>query len=112
MRELWETRQGRVSIQVLNEYVVTVTQKLKPGMTRDDAWADVAAMQAWAPVSMDWKLLEVARSLQQQHALSWWDTLIVAAAQIAGCDVLYSEDFADGAVLGGVRVVNPLATRK
>ena len=112
MRKLWETRQGRVSIQVLNEYFVTVTQKLKPGMTRDDAWADVAAMQAWAPVSMDWKLLEVARSLQQQHALSWWDTLIVAAAQIAGCDVLYSEDFADGAVLGGVRVVNPLATRK
>jgi predicted nucleic acid-binding protein len=111
MRELWETRRGRVSIQVLNEYFVTVTQKLKPGMARDDAWSDLAALQAWEPVPMDWRLLERARSLQQQHALSWWDALIVAAAQASGCDVLYSEDLADGAVLGGVRVVNPFAVQ-
>ena len=111
MRELWATRQGRVSVQVLNEYFVTVTQKLKPGMEREEAWADLVALQAWDPVSTDWKLLEAGRSLQQQYALSWWDALIVAAAQIAGCDVLYSEDFADGAVLGGVRVVNPFAAQ-
>ena len=111
IRQLWETRRGRVSIQVLNEYFVTVTQKLKPGMARDDAWSDLAALQAWDPVPMDWKLLERGRGVQQQHALSWWDALIVAAAQAAGCDVLYSEDLADGAVLGGVRVVNPFAAR-
>lgn len=111
MRELWATRQGRVSVQVLNEYFVIVTQKLKPGMARDDAWSDLVALQAWSPVPMDWKLLEQGRNLQQQHALSWWDALIIAAAQIAGCDVLYSEDLADGAVLGGVRVVNPFARR-
>ena len=111
MRGLWELRQGRVSILVLNEYFVTVTQKLKPGMSRDDAWADVAALQAWGPVPMDWKLLERGRLLQQAHALSWWDALIVAAAQTAGCDMLYSEDLSDGAILGGVRVVNPFAGR-
>lgn len=109
MRELWENRSGCVSVQVLNEYFVTVTQKLRPGMARDDAWADLVALQAWSPVPMDWKLLEQGRRLQQEHALSWWDALIVAAAQLANCAVLYSEDLAAGAVLGGVRVVNPFS---
>ena len=109
---LWRDRSARTSVQVLNEYFVTVTRKLKPGMPPDLAWSDIEALKAWEPVPTDWRLLEAARALQGVYALSWWDALVVAAAQRAGCSVLYSEDMADGADYGGVAVMNPLLTSR
>jgi predicted nucleic acid-binding protein len=107
MAELWETRRGRISVQVLNEYLVTVTQKLKPGLSRAEAWADLELYGAWSPTPLDWKLLQSARRLAEAHSLSWWDALIVAAAVSSRCAVLYSEDLAHGEIYGGARVVNP-----
>lgn len=105
--DLWLSRRGRISVQVLNEFVVTVTRKLKPGMTMDEAWADVSTLSAWEPVGMDWSLLELARMVQQEHSISWWDALIIAAANRSGCDMIYSEDLGAGHVYGGVRIINP-----
>lgn len=107
--DLWESRRGRVSIQVLNEYFVTVTRKLKPGMTMREAWADVVSLRAWEPVPMDWPLLEKGQRVLREHDLSWWDALVIAAAATAGCQVLYSEDLGAGRIYGDVRVVNPFA---
>ncbi len=104
---LWEARNGRISVQVLNEYLVTVTHKLKPGMTFGEAWDDISALSVWEPVQMDWPLLELARLVSLEHGVSWWDSLIIAAANKANCEVLYSEDLATGCVYGGTRVVNP-----
>ena len=105
--ELWRSRRGRISVQVLNEYFVTVTQKLRPGMPHEAAWSDVAALRAWDPVSLDWPLTEQAHLLRGQYALSWWDALVVAAAELADCSTLYSEDLTHGATYGHVQVVNP-----
>ncbi len=110
--ELWESRQGRVSIQVLNEYFVTVTRKLKPGMSIDEAWADLSLLKAWEPVPLDWRVVERGRSIHRDHRFSWWDALIVAAAQICDCQVLYSEDMSHGTIIGGVRIVNPFVDRQ
>lgn len=104
---LWQSNRGRVSVQVLNEYLVTVTRKLNPGMSFTEAWQDVSALAAWEPLPMDWSLVEMARIIHVEHGLSWWDALILAAAGKAACEVVYSEDLASGAVYGGVRVVNP-----
>lgn len=109
MAELWETRRGRISVQVLNEYLVTVTQKLKPGLSRAEAWADIELYEAWSPTPMDWKLLQSAHRLADAHSLSWWDALIVATAVSSRCEILYSEGLAHGEVCGGVRVVNPFS---
>lgn len=109
MTELWESRRGRISVQVLNEYLVTVTQKLKPGLSRAEAWGEIELYEAWSPLPMDWKMLQSARQLADAHALSWWDALVVAAARSSHCAVLYSEDLAHGEVYGGVRVVNPFS---
>ena len=105
--ELWRSRRGRLSVQVLNEYYVTVTQKLRPGMPHEAAWSDLVALRAWSPVSLDWPLMEQAHLLRGQHALSWWDALVVAAAETADCATLYSEDLTHGATYGRVQVINP-----
>ncbi len=49
-----------------------------------------------------------AIDLEQRYGLSFWDALIVLAAQMAGADTLYSEDLSDGQRYGSVKVVNPL----
>jgi predicted nucleic acid-binding protein len=105
--QLWETRNGRVSIQILNEYFVTVTRKLKPGLSETIAWRDMMALRAWEPVSIDWSLLDEGRKYHLEYALSWWDALVIAAAHRSQSDIIYSEDLADGQLYGRVRNVNP-----
>jgi len=107
MAHLWATRQGRLSYQVLQEFYVTVTEKLQPGLDHESARHDVRSFLAWRPVTVDGLVLEGAWSLQHRHRLSWWDSLIAAAAQVAGCAYLLTEDLQDDSVLGTVRVVNP-----
>lgn len=107
MRDLWQARTGRISIQVLSEYYVTVTRKLRPGLPATDAWDDVAAFMAWRPQPLDAGVLERGREIELRYRLGWWDSLIVAAAQIQSCAVLLSEDLQHGAQYGTVVVRNP-----
>lgn len=107
MLELWESRRGRISAQVLNEFFVIVTRKLKPGMSPEEAWSEILLLRAWDPVALDWPLLARAREIHHAHSVSWWDALIVAAANASDCAVLYSEDLAHGSVYGDVQVENP-----
>ncbi len=104
---LWETGEGRLSIQVLQEYYVTTTRKLRPGLTSDAARADVQDLTAWRPVVVDTEGLEVAWSIEDRFGLSFWDSLIVAGAHVAGCEVLLTEDLQDGTDLDGLRVIDP-----
>jgi len=104
---LWRSRSGRLSVQVLSEYYYTCTRKLQPRMPEPAAWDDVRALMQWRPRSIDALLLQSGREIAVQHRLSWWDSLIVAAARSEGCSMLLSEDLQDGAVYGGVTVRNP-----
>ena len=56
---------------------------------------------------MNAHLLELAWSIQDRFLVSWWDALIVGAAQASGCQILLSEDFQEGQTFDAVRVVNP-----
>lgn len=104
---LWRTRTARVSFQVLQEYYATTTRKLKPGLTPEQARADVRDLLAWRPVSAGAELLEAGWAVEDRFGLSCWDALIVAAARIAGCDYLLTEDLQHGVELEGLRVVSP-----
>jgi len=111
MARLWQEQTGRTSAQVLSEYYVTLTRKLKPGIAPDDAWDDVQALMAWDPQQIDRELLSLAREVERRYRISWWDSLIVAAAQLQSCAVLLSEDLQDGMVFDRVTVRNPFAMK-
>lgn len=104
---LWNTGAGRLSAQVLSEYYVTVTSKLDPGMAPGDARADVRDLTAWRPVPVTAGLVAEAWAIQDQFRFSYWDALIVAAAQASGSAQLLTEDLQHGQDLGGVVVVDP-----
>lgn len=107
LSHLWREQTGRTSAQVLSEYYVTVTRKLRPGLPSAEAWDDVRALMAWRPLPIDEALLERGREVEQRHRLDWWDSLVVAAAQLQGCALLLSEDLQDGGAYGGVVVRSP-----
>ncbi|HEX5046228.1 MAG TPA: PIN domain-containing protein [Gammaproteobacteria bacterium] len=111
LRELWREDRGRTSMQVLNEYYVTVTRKLTARLEEHVAWDYVRSLLAWEPQEITGDVLLRAREIEQRHALNWWDSLIVAAAALQGCQVLLTEDLQDGMAFGEVRVRNPFVTR-
>ncbi len=88
--ELWKSRRGRVSFQVLGEFYVNAVRK-QPA-AREEARAEVRDLLAWNPVVTDAALLERGWKLQDRYRLSYWDALIVAAAKAALCRYLLTED--------------------
>ena len=103
--ELWKSRRGRVSFQVLGEFYVNAVRK-RPS-AREEARAEVRDLLAWNPVVTDAAQLERGWTIQDRYQLSFWDALIVAAAKAASCRYLLTEDLQAGQKLDGIEVVNP-----
>ncbi len=102
---LWLRRSGRLSTQVLNEYYANVTRKLK--LPQGDARAKVRRFQLWQPWQIDHQTVETAWGIEARFGLSYWDSLIVAAAAQAGCTHVLSEDMGHEQHYGAVQVINP-----
>jgi len=107
VEHLWRTRTARLSFQVLQEYYATTTRKLEPGLSPEQARADIRDLLAWRPVPVGAEVLEAGWSVEDRFGLSCWDALVVAAARIAGCEYLLTEDLQHGAELAELQVVNP-----
>lgn len=105
---LWTKRLGRVSFQVLGEFYVNAI-RINPSAF-EDARAEVRDLLAWRPVIIDSALLERGWKYQDRYHLSYWDSLIVAAAKVALCGFLLTEDLQAGQKLDGVEIVNPFVT--
>ena len=109
---LARSRSGRLSYQVLQELYVTLTGKARIGFDPSEAREIVRDLIVWQPVGIDLRILERAWHLQDGHSVSWWDAVIVAAAQSLGCSILLTEDLQHGHAFGEVRVVNPFRSRE
>jgi predicted nucleic acid-binding protein len=105
---LWHERSGCMSVQVLQEFYVTVTRKLRAPVARARARELVRAYSSWVLSPTTPETVVRATELSEAAEIGFWDALIVAAAEQSGADTLYSEDLNDGQVIAGVRVVNPL----
>ncbi len=110
--KLWDDRTGVLSVQVLQEFYVNVTRKLKKPLTNAKALEIVEEYLTWTVVENTGKLLMNAIELQQRARLSFWDAMVVQAAIEAGCDQLYSEDLNDGQRFGSLVIVSPFTHRR
>jgi predicted nucleic acid-binding protein len=102
---LWRNRLGRISFQVLQEFYVQAC-RLNPE-ARESIRADIRDLLAWNPVVCDESVLLDALSIQDDFSVSFWDSLIIAAALTADCQYLLTEDLQHGQDLRGMIVVNP-----
>jgi len=96
---------GVVSLQVLQEYFVTVTRKLNVDARVARRKVELLAeFDVAAPGVAD---ILAAIDLHRLHEFSFWDALILRAARQSGCSVLFSENFQHARIADGVRIVNP-----
>ena len=98
-------RTGVVSLQVLQEYFVTVTKKLRldPSIARRKVEL-LAEFDVAAPEVAD---ILAAIDLHRLHGFSVWDALVLRAAKQAGCSLVFSEDMQDAREIDGLQIVNP-----
>ena len=105
--DLWETRHGMLSTQVLHEFYVNVTQKIPVPLEPAQARAVIESYLAWDVQTLAPDSVLLASEIQQRNGISWWDALIVHAASKGGASILYTEDLNSGQVIEGVKIVNP-----
>ncbi|HEX8029735.1 MAG TPA: PIN domain-containing protein [Vicinamibacterales bacterium] len=112
VEELWENRSGAVSTQVLQELAVNLRRKAKKPLDAKATREVISDYLAWQVVVNGGDSILEALELEARYQISFWDALVVHAAQVAGAEMLYSEDLPDGQQYGTVRVKNPLRSSK
>lgn len=111
VRGLWESRAGALSTQVLQEFYVNVTRKISSPLARSLAREIVETYGVWHVESIGLAHVLRASELEERHRLSFWDALIVAAAQTAGATRILSEDLSAGQRIAGIAIENPFRRR-
>ncbi len=106
---LWESGEGVVSIQVLQELFVTLTRKVDKPLSPARSRRIVEQYLTWTVVDNDGPLLLGAIDLSSRARISFWDASIVHAAQLSGCERLMTEDLGHGQRFGGVKVLDPFS---
>lgn len=107
VEELWETRSGVVSTQVLQELAVNLRKRSKKPLDARATRDVVVDYLAWQVVVNGGDSILEALDLEAKYHISFRDALVIHAADAAGAAILYSEDLSDGQRYGSVRVVNP-----
>lgn len=108
VEQLWDSGRGALSTQVLQELCINLRRKAGKPLSVDEVRLLIRDYATWDVVTNSPVSILKALEIEVRYKISFWDALIVQAAEDAGASVLYSEDLADGQRYGAVRVVNPL----
>jgi predicted nucleic acid-binding protein len=104
---LMRSKNGVLSTQVLQEYASVAISKL--GQKEDVVLRQLKLLETLEVVSQTPAMIRRAVELKKLYGIQFWDACIIANAEAAGCDTLYSEDLNTGQFYSGIRVKNPLS---
>lgn len=107
LRQLWDDERGALSLQVLNEYFVNVTRKIPKPLSLAEARNHVRRYAVWIRNDSTLSTSLRAIDLMDAYKLSFWDGMVIAAAEEAGATEIITEDLNHGQVIAGARIVNP-----
>ena len=108
VRQNWQDQQGCLSVQILQEFYVTVTQKIRQPLEHSVARQMVADFGRWKTHAPNEEDVLSAIDLQKEFQLSFWDAMVLQSALALNCSVLYSEDFSHEQRFRNLEVRNPL----
>lgn len=110
LKELWQTGLGCVSLQVLQEFYVIVTRKIREPLSPDSAAQIIKSLKMWQVHQPNVEDVLGAIALQKRYGTSFWDALILRSASQLECATIWSEDLNPGQVYESVQVQNPFAS--
>jgi len=108
--EIWRSGNGCLSIQVLQEFYVTVTQKVRKLLSPENASRIIADLSFWHVHAPDATDVLRAIEIQQRYKISFWDAMIIQSAKVFGDAIIWSEDLNPGQAYERVKVVNPFSS--
>ena len=108
IERLWNSGQGVLSTQVLQELCLNLRRKVANPVSVDEVRRVIRDYLSWQIVVNTPEAVLQALEIEVRYKISFWDALILQAAEHCGAAVLYSEDLAGKQRYGTVRVVNPL----
>lgn len=107
---LWASERGVLSTQVLQEFCVALRRRAGRPLSAEQTGKIIQGYLSWEIVVNTSASVVHALALESRYHISFWDALILQAAESSGATVLYSEDLSSGQKYGSVRVVDPFAT--
>lgn len=107
LSRLWSAGGGLISIQVLQELYVTLTNRAKMAMGLAEARTVISNLGAWQVYSPVLEDVLAAADGAARWNISFWDSLIVVAAKASGANVIWSEDLNHSQRYDGLEVRNP-----
>jgi len=107
LKQLFESTEGVLSTQVLQEYCNVALKRLK--LPAQHVRAQLDLYEQFEVVQVTSAVIRAGLDLHQTRSVAFYDALIMASAQLAGCSVLFSEGMNAGKTMTGVRIVNPFA---
>jgi predicted nucleic acid-binding protein len=107
LERLWDSAEGCLSIQVLQEFYVNVTRKVARPLEPETAAQIITELSVWQVHRPSVEDVLDAIRLQDRYRLSFWDAMIIASAIQLGCKTVWSEDLNPGQVYDQVTVLNP-----
>jgi len=111
LRELWSSRTGVLSMQVLQEFYVNVTRKITTPLPKDKARLVVNTYAIWCTETTPAEITAAFR-IEDEAKIDFWDALMVASASKCGAARIISEDLNAQQSIAGIRVENPFAGTK
>jgi predicted nucleic acid-binding protein len=108
LARLWRSGEGCLSVQVLQEFFITVTRKVPKPLDAAAAAAIIADFSHWRVHSPGPDDVLRAIDSHRRHGISFWDAMIVCSAASLGCGILYSEELSPDQRYDGIEVCNPL----
>lgn len=107
LNQLWETRSGLLSTQVLQEFYVTLTKKISNPLDRATVRRIVKSYMAWDVVINTPDIILQASEIEESNRISYWHALIVSAAFSKNAEIILTEDLNHGQLIEGILIENP-----
>jgi predicted nucleic acid-binding protein len=108
LEQLWDSGKGVLSTQVLQELCINLRRKAGNPLPVEEVRRLIREYSTWEVVTNTPESVLGALEIEMRYKTSFWDALILQAAEFSGAPILYSEDLATGQRYGSIQVVNPL----
>lgn len=104
-----ENKNAVVSVQVLGEFFRVVTRRIPNPLSVEEATSIIDQVESLEVLGIDMAMVRRAIATHSRYGVNYWDSLIIAAAERAGCTHILSEDFNTGQSYHGILAVNPFS---
>ena len=108
IERLWTSGEGVLSTQVLQELCINLRRRVAHPPSTDELRQMLQDYLSWEVVVNKPESVLQALEIELRYKISFWDALVLQAAEDSGATILYSEDLSAGQHYGSVQVVNPL----